>query len=122
MTQTWKVTWNSKFYDFEKLINDYKNNNHSGLIYQSKGNGKMKNLPKISDNVYISCNKLKIMKCKIITNFITGREEESDIYNIGEIRKHTDNNKYLVMKIVDVYENPEVLKGNQRTWCKYIKS
>ena len=53
--------------------------NHSGLIYQSKGNSKMKNLPNISDNVYISCNKLKIMKCKIITNFIIGREEKSDI-------------------------------------------
>tara|TARA_B100000700_G_C14644633_1_gene669075 strand:+ start:479 stop:610 length:132 start_codon:yes stop_codon:yes gene_type:complete len=38
------------------------------------------------------------MKCKIITNFITGTEEKSDIYNIGENRKHTNNNKYLVMK------------------------
>ena len=62
------------------------------------------------------------MKCKIITNFITGTEEKSDIYNIGENRKHTNNNKYLVMKIVEVYENPEVLKGNQRTWCKYIQN
>ena len=40
--------------------------------------------------------------------------------NDGGFGQH--NNKYLVMKIVEVYENPEVLKGNQRTWCKYIQT
>jgi len=121
MTLLWQVTWNSKLYDYEKLINDFKNNNHSGIIYQCKGRAKMVKLPKINDYVYISCNKLKIMKCKVISNFVIGHEEKYDLYNIGSQtqRIHSINNEYLTLQIEIIYENPEILKGFQRTWCKY---
>ena len=62
MTKTWKVSWNSKLYNYKKLISDFKNNINSGIIYQSKGRAIMKNLPQINDIVHISCNKQHIMK------------------------------------------------------------
>lgn len=36
MSENWIVQWNYKLYDYKKLIRDYKNNNHSGIIYQPK--------------------------------------------------------------------------------------
>ena len=114
----WRVSWNDKLYNYEKLIHDYNNNNHSGIIYQTKGRARMTNLPKISDCVYVSCNKLKIMKCKIISNFVIG-DEKYDIYNIGrELSTMFSTNEYLAMEIQEIYKTPIDLKGCQRTWTK----
>ena len=94
---------------------------HNGIIKQSKGRAKMRHLPKIGDIVYISCNKQKIMRCKIITEFIEyGNGEKDDKYNIGICRNHATNNTYLYMEILEIYDKPETLLGCQRTWCKYI--
>ena len=122
MSKNWIVHWNYKLYDYEKLIRDYKNNNHSGIIHQCKGLAKMVKIPKIGDYAYVKCNKLKIMKCKIISNFVIGFEEECDKYNIGKKnnRQHSTNNEYLAMQIVEIYENPiELRHYGQRTWVSY---
>ncbi len=119
MVANWKVSWNSQFYNYKKLISDYKDNKHSGIIYQSKGRAIMKNMPKINDYAYISCDKKKILKCKILTEFVNGNEEKCDLYNLGSNRNHSNNNIYLTMKIEHVYDEPTELKGCQRTWCKY---
>lgn len=122
MTKTWKVSWNSKLYNYKKLISDFKNNINSGIIYQSKGRAIMKNLPQINDIVHISCNKQHIMTCIVLTNFIIGGVEQvKDEYNIGDQldRLHSSNNTYLTMKIINIYENPVYLRGCQRTWCTY---
>lgn len=117
MTTVWQVTWNPKLYDYEKLIQDYQ----SGIIkriFQSQGMGKMVYIPQIDDLVYVSCDKKKIMKCKVKSIFKRGEEQIQDIYNLQKIRKHTENHKYLIMEIVEVYQNPEKLLGNQKTWIK----
>lgn len=125
MTQIWKVSWNAKLYNYEKLINDYLNNKHSGIIYQSKGKAHMINLPQINDIVNISCKKQHILTCKIITGFINnGIEEQNDSYNLTNLlnnRNHADNNIYLTMQIINVVDRQKrpLLKGCQRTWCKY---
>ena len=116
--KSWKVTWNKDLYNYEKLIKDFKNEKIIN-IFQSKGQAKMVNLPKIGDFVYISCNKLKIMKCKVKTNFVEYKKKKKDEYNKGEIRNHTDNKIYNILEILKVYDNPKVLKGCQRTWCTY---
>ena len=67
--KSWKVTWNKKLYDYEKLIKDFKDEK-TIYIYQSKGRATMVNKPKVGHLVYISCNKLKIKKCKVKTNFV----------------------------------------------------
>ena len=118
MVKSWQVSWNHKKYDYVGIINSYKNNKID-TIYQSKGLAIMKNLPKIDDIVYVSCNKLKIMKCKIISNFIEGLDEKNDIHNKGSPRIHTTNNTYLKMKIIEIYEKPTELIGRQRTWITY---
>ena len=90
------------------------------VITQSKGLAHMITVPKVSDIVYVSCNKLQIMKCIVITDFIVGLDEQTDQYNIGLNRIHTNNNTYLQMKIIEIFDNPIILKGCQRTWCKYL--
>ena len=120
MSQTWKLSWNSKFYNYKQLIKDYNNNKHSGIIFQQKGNARMVYLPKVGDIVYISCDKLKIMKCKVISNFISYYESIiTDIYDVkmGNISKN--NNEYLKIQIIKIYNKPDIFKGNQRTWSKY---
>ena len=120
MVKSWQVTWNKSLYDYIGIINSYRNNDIN-IIYQSKGRARMRedNLPKIDDIVYVSCNKLKIMKCKIISNFIEGVDEKNDIHNKGSPRIHTTNNTYLKMKIIEIYEKPTQLIGRQRTWITY---
>ena len=121
MVQIWKVSWNKKLYDYKKLIQDFNNNHHSGIIFQSKGKAHMVNLPQVNDIVYVSCNKQHIITCTIISNFIhDGNEQNNDDYNLGNTeRYHSDNNTYLSMRIDKIHNNPTSLKGCQRTWCKY---
>ena len=114
----WQVTWNPKLYNYKKLIDDYQNSRHTGIIKQSKGLANMRLTPKIGDFVYISCDKKKIMKCEIVSEFITNNEEKNDSYNLGSIRNHTENDIFLKMKIIEIYDNPEVMLGYQRTWVK----
>lgn len=113
----WQVTWNPKLYDYKKLIEDYQNGRHTGYIKQSKGRAKMCLTPQIGDTVYISCDKKKIMKCKVVSNFVINEDEINDSYCKG-IRNHTLNNTFLEIKIIQIYTNQELLLGYQRTWVK----
>ena len=117
----WKVTWNPKMYDYKRVINDYRNNKHCGFIKQSKGMSLMRVLPQINDEVYISCDKLKIMKCKVVSGFVENEQEMRDEYYIGATatHSHTQNNTFLMLQILDVYDEPERMTGLQRTWAKY---
>ena len=124
MVKSWQVSWNKDIYDYHGIIEAF-NTKQTDIIYQSKGMARMRedNLPKIEDIVYVSCNKLKIMKCKVISDFIIGNEEKNeekdDIYNKGSPRTHTNNKTYLKMKIIEIYNRPTELKGCQRTWVTY---
>jgi len=118
MSKKWRVSWNKNLYDYKCIIELFKKGEQD-IIYQSKGGARMINLPKEGDYVYVSCNKLKIMKCIIISNFIVGYEEKTDQCNKGNPRNHTNNNTYLKMKILEVYDDPEDFKGCQITWSKY---
>jgi hypothetical protein len=117
----WKVTWNPKFYDYKRLINDYRNNGHCGFIKQSKGMAKMRVVPQIDDEVCISCAKLKIMKCKVVSGFVENEQGIRDEYEIGDTSRylHTQNNTFLMLQILEVYDRPERMTGLQRTWAKY---
>ena len=120
MSQTWKLSWNSKFYNYKQLIKDYNNNKHSGIIFQQKGNARMVCLPKIGDIVYISCDKLKIMKCKVVSNFTLYYESIiTDIYDVKMGNISNNNNEYLKIQIIKIYNKPDIFNGNQRTWSKY---
>lgn len=116
----WQVTWQKKLYDYKKLIEDYKNGRHTGFIKQSKGMSRMRTEPQIGDNIYISCDKLKIMKCIVVSGFVENEREMLDGYCIGSKpeRPHTVNNILLTLQIVDVYDEPERMLGFQRTWVK----
>jgi len=114
----WQVTWQRKLYDYKKLIDDYRNGRHDGFPKQSKGRAKMRVEPQIGDDVYISCDKLKIMKCKVVSGFMENEQEMNDQYCIGVSRPHTNNNLFLRLQIVEVYDEPERLLGYQRTWVK----
>lgn len=118
MSQTWKVSWNHNKYDYKGVIDAF-NKKEVDVIYQSKGRASMKILPLVGDYVYVSCNKLKIMKCIVLSEFMTGTEEKYDVFNKETVREHATNDTYLKMKILEVYNDPHTLHGNQRTWCKY---
>ena len=62
MVNTWKVSWNKKLYDYNGIIDAF-NQIKQDILNQSKGGARMVNLLKIGDYVYVSCNKLNIMKC-----------------------------------------------------------
>ena len=116
----WQVTWNKDLYDYKRVISDYRNGRHTGFIKNSKGMAKMRIEPKIGDEVYISCDKLKIMKCKVVSGFVENEQEIRDDYHTVPIETipHTRNNIFLMMQIVEVYDEPERLLGYQRTWVK----
>jgi hypothetical protein len=118
MVQKWKVSWNKSLYNYKEVIRLF---NEQGIdeIKQSKGRATMINMPTIGDIVYISCNKLRIIKCVVISDFITDLKEKTDIHNEGIVRYHTDNNTYLKLRIIKTYGDPTYLRGCQRTWCRY---
>lgn len=118
--QTWKVSWNYKKYDAQRLIEDYNNGTFTGPIKQSNGLAKMKVLPRINDIVLISWKKQKIMKCVVVSEFAVSENEMQDDYHIGptNTHAHTQNNTLLYLQIIEIYESPEAFKGNQRTWTR----
>lgn len=120
VSQIWQVTWNKNLYDYKRLISDYRNGRHTGFIKNSKGMAKMVTEPQIGDDVYISCDKMKIMKCKVVSGFVENEPEMQDDYHTVPIdaMPHTRNNIFLMMQIVEVYDEPERLLGYQRTWVK----
>jgi len=115
----WQTSWKHKRYDYKRLIEDFKAG-RTLEVKNSKGMAKMKVVPHIGDTVDVSCNKKKIMKCSVISEF---EEEENggyDEYCIGskETHDYMQNNICLRLRIMEVYDNPEVLNGLQRTWVK----
>jgi hypothetical protein len=117
----WQVSWNKSKYDYKRLIRDYLEGRHTGFVTNSKGMAKMVVLPQIGDEVFISCDKKKILKCVVASEFVVNEQYGSyDEYSIGApgTHPHTHNNTFLMLQIVEVYENPEPLKGFQRTWVK----
>jgi hypothetical protein len=119
---TWRVSWKESRYDYKQLIEDFRTNRHTGFIKQSKGMAKMRVIPQINDDVYISCNKKKIMRCKVVSNFVENQQEMRDDYHKGptSTHAHTQNNTFLMLHIIDTYTDPEAdfLQGNQRTWTR----
>ena len=99
MASIWQVTWNKNLYDYKRVIIDYKNGRHTGFIKISKGMAKMRVEPQIGDEVYISCDKLKIMKCKIVSGFVDNQQEMRDHYHIvsSDLLNHTRNNIFLMV-------------------------
>ena len=116
----WQVTWQKKIYDYKKVIDDYRNGRHTPFIKQSKGMARMRVVPQVGDDVYISCNKMKIMKCKVVSGFVENEREMLDGYCIGALRPHTHNNILLTLQIIEVYDEPERMLGFQRTWVKLV--
>ena len=116
----WQLTWQKKIYDYKRVIDDYRNGRHTGFIKQSKGMAIMRTVPQVGDDVYISCNKMKIMKCKVVSGFVENEREMLDGYCIGVLRPHTHNNVLLTLQIVEVYDEPERMLGFQRTWVKLV--
>ena len=116
----WQVTWNPKRFDYKRMIQDVNEGRHPGYVKQSKGMARMTHVPNLGDEVYVSCDKKKILKCQVVSEFVTNEQEMRDEYHIGStyIQPHTQNNTFLLMKIVEVYHAPEVLKGYQRTWVR----
>jgi len=116
----WQVSWSKNSYDYKQLIRDYLEGHHTGFVTQSKGMAKMVVVPQIGNEVIISCDKKKILKCKVVSDFVIHENGANDEYCIGmpETRIHTRNNTFLMLQIIEVYENPEPLKGFQRTWVK----
>jgi hypothetical protein len=109
-----------------RMFQTRKNN---GLIPQSKGKAIMVKCPKPGDIVYVSCAKLRILKCEVLTPFLKGTSHQTDKFNINERigrftitkldRPHTKNKEFLIMKIIEVFDNPIYLRGHQRTWITY---
>jgi len=116
----WQVTWQKKIYDYKKVIDDYRNGRHTTFIKQSKGMARMRVEPQVGDDVYISCNKMKIMKCKVVSGFVENEREMLDGYCIGALRPHTNNNVLLTLQIIEAYDEPERMLGFQRTWVKLV--
>ena len=114
----WRVSWSKTLYDYQRIIREFREGK-TQTIFQSKGRAKMRHLPRPGDIAYVTCAKKRWMKCIVETDFRIGDEEKQDECNIGENRPHTENNTYLKMRIVEVYDDPIELRGVQRTWSRY---
>ncbi len=116
----WLVTWNPSRYNYRGLLADYFAGKHSGYIKQSKGMAKMVNVPHVGDEVIVSCDKLKILRCRVVMEFQSIDGEMNDEYYIGDVSEqpHAQNNTFLWMRIKEAYQHPERLPGNQKTWVR----
>ena len=114
-TKYWKVSWNKKLYDYGRAVEKFKKGEKK-FIFQSKGRANMKQLPKIGDIAYVSCDKRLIMKCEIMCDFMTGTKNQDDDCNKGKVRTHAENETYLKMKICKVYDDVISLPPGMRTW------
>ena len=111
----WKLTWNPKKYDYNRRMEIFRSGD-TNLIYQAKGNQRLKILPKIGDNIYISCDKKLIMSCVVMSDFKEGKEAQLDECNLDDPRFHASEPEYVILKIVEIYDNPKHFIGFQGTW------
>ena len=115
----WQTTWNKKFYDYKRLVADFKEG-RTLEIKNSKGMAKMNVVPRVGDLVFVSCDKKKIMACSVISEFEVAEGGGYDEYciNINGSSPHMINNTFLWLKIIEVYHHCDVLLGQRRTWVK----
>lgn len=113
MTDVWKLVWNKKIYNYEKILEDFKLDKVS-IIKQKINKTNKYNLPQVGDSVIIYCDEKKLMKCRIISGCINCGDYENP-YNItGAI--DDKNSVYLKIKIMEVYINP--IFYNEYYWSK----
>jgi hypothetical protein len=115
----WQTTWNKKFYDYKRLVADFKEG-RTLEIKNSKGMAKMNVVPRVGDLVFVSCDKKKIMACSVISEFEVAEGGGYDEYciNVKGSSRHMNNNTFLRLKITEVYDKCDVMLGQQRTWVK----
>lgn len=124
---TWKVSTNSKLFNYKKAQNDHtayvnRTRTEPVRIYQSMGRAAMVNYPKVHDIVYFSSAKKEVLVGRIIADVAEGVLHRQCPYNKGktteEIPDHRKPQKYTVIEITAVGNETE-LRGVQRTWSKY---
>jgi hypothetical protein len=115
---TWRVVLNSKLWNQEKFEEDFLNEKVN-RIPQSKGRCIMKKCPKKNDIVFFVIKKKIRMKGVVeIDGFIEGNNHQDDIYNTGEIRKHSEVEEFTWVNITEVGLNETIIHMGQRTWVK----
>lgn len=118
MTAHWKLTWNKKYYDVERLINDFPNmNDDEKVIFCSKGRAYMKNLPREGDlvTVVVVPHGKKIFSGIVIEGFSHGTSHQTDLYNLGKSRPHAEIEEFAKIKLIDILDR-EPCSGGRKTW------
>ena len=115
---TWKISTNSKYFDYESAIRSFEQNG-SFILWQSKGRANMVNVPKINDKVIITCDKKEILKGYIKYEFTNGTKHTT--LECPFSKGNSIHRNELVYAGIMITEKGSMnyLRGCQRTWCKY---
>lgn len=111
----WKVSWNKKLYDYERAVKEFKEGKRK-FILQSRGRAHMVQCPTVGHVAYVCCDKRLVMKCVVKTDFITDNKQHNDSCNLGKERTHSENDTYLKMEIIKVYDDIIPFDKGMRTW------
>ncbi len=111
----WKVSWNKKLYDYERAVKEFKEGKRK-FILQSRGRAHMVQCPTVGHIAYVCCDKRLVMKCVVKTDFITDNKQHNDGCNLGNKRTHSENDTYLKMEIIKVYDDIIPFEKGMRTW------
>ena len=111
--RVWRVSWNKKLYNTNSL-------SIGSLVPQSKGRARIRVVPVEGDRVWIACGGYAIAEGEVVEGFQEGTSHQTDPNNRGgEDAEHRTVEIYAKIKITNMPQNPNPLRGVQRTWSRY---
>jgi hypothetical protein len=119
--ETWRVIINPKIWNMGEFVLKYSMEQDASkkIINQSKGKARMVKCPKSGDNVWYVIKGKIVMKGVVVSDgFISGEAHKNDLFNMGDIREHSEVMEYAAVFINEVGLSEPIRNTGQRTWVK----
>ena len=129
-SKAWRVSWNSKAYDYEKRLQAAKMHDSDRFMYQSWGNRPTTNIGevKVCDTLYITCDKHCVAVATVVEPFreYSGDEIPTDVFakeptspTLEREARHA-NNMFCRIYLREIPSKPmrPLLPGNQNTFSQ----
>jgi hypothetical protein len=118
----WRVSWNTKFYDFEARIRAAQKLTLYRIFWQSWGNRSLTSINKIKENdfVYITCGGYCVAKGRVIQPFAERTVPIDEFSQNVEGDTRHDNGQFcqILLEEIPSREMRRKLPGNQMTFSQ----
>ena len=109
----WKLSWKNTDYDYDKMMDDFRDYKFNGMFLEKESVDININLMK-NDIVFISCNNKRLMRCIILETNISCINENIYMKNITGENKFFCN--HCLLKIQQIYKDPVFMKTSNKLW------